>query len=413
MNASPTSPPVVIALRDFIRLESAGGILLLGAAVAAFVVANTPLSGAYGELLDTTVAVQVGALVISKPLLLWVNDGLMAVFFFLIGLEIKREVVEGELSSRERVVLPGIGAVGGMVVPAAIYVAMNWGDPVALDGWGIPVATDIAFALALLGVFGRRVPTQLKVFLLTLAILDDLAAILIIALFYSGDLSVGALLAGAAALCVGVALNRLGVTRVTPYVLVGIVLWIAVLKSGVHATLAGVLIALCIPVRDGDGGSPVAELERDLHASVALVILPIFAFVNAGLGVAGLGVDDLLHPVTLGVIAGLFLGKPLGVAGFVALAVLLRAAPLPKDITWLQIIGVAFACGIGFTMSLFIAGLAFEHGSGAYFDGDRLGILVGSLLSAAAAYGFLWAGLRRTAAAAEGERAPSESGAGS
>ena len=377
---------ITSAIREFIRLESAGGILLLAAAVAALVAANTPLAAAYSGLVDTTIAVQVGAIAISKPLLLWVNDGLMAVFFFLIGLEVKREFLEGELSSARQLVLPGLGALGGMAVPAAIYAALNWQDAVALDGWGIPVATDIAFALALVGVFGRRVPTSLKVFLLTLAIFDDLAAIVIIAVFYSSDLSLASLLVGVAALAVGVILNRLHVTRVTAYVFVGVVLWIAMLKSGVHATLAGVLIAFCVPMRDAEGHSPLKELEEDLHAPVAYAILPMFAFVNAGIALGGIGIDDMLHPVTLGVAVGLFLGKPVGIVAFVGLGVLLRLVSLPNGINWGQIVGVAWACGIGFTLSLFIAGLAFEHGSGDYFAGDRLGILIGSVASAVAAW---------------------------
>jgi len=392
---SPQSSRITSTVREFIKLESAGGLLLMVAAVVAMAAANTPLRPVYGMLLDITVAVQIGELAINKPLLLWVNDGLMAVFFFLIGLEVKREILEGELSTPRQVVLPGIGALGGMVVPAAIYVAMNWDDPVALDGWGIPVATDIAFALALLSVFGRRVPTPLKVFLLSLAIFDDLAAIAIIAVFYSGDLSYAALIVAAIALGAGLVLNRLGVMRVTPYVLIGIALWVAVLKSGVHATLAGVLIALCIPMRGPDGASPLRELEHDLHAPVAFAILPLFAFVNAGLPLAGISAADLTHPVTLGIAAGLFLGKPVGIVVFAGVAVLLRLAALPKAVTWGQITGVGFTCGIGFTMSLFIAGLAFEHGSGDYFAGDRLGILIGSLASAVVAWGVLQFSLPR------------------
>lgn len=374
------------AIGDFMKLESAGGILLLVAALLAMVIANSPLAAAYEALLATPVAIQIGALVINKPLFLWVNDGLMAIFFFLIGLEVKREFLEGELSSFSQVVLPGMGAIGGMLVPAAIYAWLNWGDAAAIDGWAIPVATDIAFALALLGVFATRVPVALKVFLLTLAIFDDLAAITIIALFYSGDLSATALVSGAIALALAVTMNICGVTRTSAYVLLGIVLWVAVLKSGVHATLAGVLIALCIPIRDEEGRSPLKELEHDLHTPVAFVILPVFAFTNAGLTLSNMSMSELLHPVTLGVIAGLFVGKPVGILLFVGLAVLLRMASLPKNVTWPQVAGVSFACGIGFTMSLFIAGLAFEHGSGEYFNGDRLGILVGSVLSAIAAY---------------------------
>lgn len=374
--------PIANAARDFMQMESSGGILLLLAAIVAMLVANSPLAGVYNAFLQLPVGLQVGALVIDKPLLLWVNDGLMAVFFFLIGLEIKREVMEGELSSYSQIVLPGMGAIGGMVVPALIYAVLNWGDSVAMDGWAIPVATDIAFALALLGVFGARVPTALKIFLLTLAIFDDLAAIVIIALFYSGDLSTGALITGLIALIAAVAMNRLGVTRTSSYVLLGIVLWVAVLKSGVHATLAGVLIAFCIPMRAPGGRSPLRELEHDLHGAVAFAILPLFAFANAGLSLGDMAFADLAHPVTAGVILGLLLGKPIGILAFVGLAVVLGMARLPVALTWSRLLGVACACGIGFTMSLFIAGLAFEHGSGDYFSGDRLGILVGSILSA-------------------------------
>ncbi len=385
-------------MRQFIRLEAAGGILLLIAAVVAMLIANSPLAALYGNLLDTTIAVEVGALEIRKPLLLWVNDGLMAVFFFLVGLEIKREVLEGELSSVAQIVLPAVGAFGGMLVPAAIYAWFNRGDAGALNGWAIPVATDIAFALALIGVFGARVPTALKVFLLTLAIFDDLAAIVIIALFYSSDLSVSALAVGGVALAAGVIMNRLRVTRVSCYVLLGILLWIAVLKSGVHATLAGVLIAFCVPMRDAGGNSPLRVLEHDLHTPVAFVILPIFAFANAGLALGGMSSADLVHPVTLGVMLGLLFGKPAGILLFVGIAVLLRLVSLPAGVSWLQVLGVAFACGIGFTMSLFIAGLAFQHGGGAYFAGDRLGILLGSILSAAAGYLILQFSLPKTAA---------------
>jgi NhaA family Na+:H+ antiporter len=384
------------AVREFMQLESAGGILLLAAAVIGMAIANSPLAPFYDLLLQTPVAIQVGTLLIAKPLLLWINDGLMAVFFFLIGLEIKREVVEGELSSFRQVVLPGAGALGGMIVPAAIYSWFNWSNAGAMDGWAIPVATDIAFALALLGVFGARVPLPLKILLLTLAIFDDLAAIVIIAVFYSGDISVTALVVSAVALTIAATMNRLGVTRVSSYVLLGAVLWIAVLKSGVHATLAGVLIAFCIPMQDGRGKSPLRELEHDLHGPVAFVILPIFAFANAGLSLAGVSFADLTHPVTFGVLSGLLLGKPLGILLFIGLAVGLRLAKLPEEITWARLSGIACACGIGFTMSLFIAGLAFEHGGAASFGGDRLGILLGSILSALVAFVILRASLPTT-----------------
>ena len=396
MAEKDTESTLLGGVREFMRLEAAGGILLLASAALALVIANTPLSHHYDSLLGTIVAVQVGEFAINKPLLLWVNDGLMAVFFFLIGLEIKREILEGELSSLSQIVLPGMGAIGGMVVPAAIYAWFNWGDPIALDGWAIPVATDIAFALALLAAFGTRVPISLKVFLLTLAIFDDLAAIVVIAIFYSQDLSLTALTAGTGILAVAVGLNRSGVTRTSTYVLLGVVLWIAVLKSGVHATLAGVLIAFCVPMRDQTGASPLRSLEHDLHAPVAFAILPIFAFANAGLSLSGLSLAEIAHPVTMGVIAGLLFGKPIGIMLFVGLAVALGLAQLPGGVRWSQVLGVAFACGIGFTMSLFIAGLAFEHGSGAYFSGDRLGILIGSVLSALFGFALLYFSLPRT-----------------
>ena len=391
------------AIESFIRLESAGGLLLILATVLAMIAANTPLAALYELLLDTRVAVRVGEAGIDKPLLLWINDGLMAVFFFLIGLEVKREILEGELSSRERIGLPALGALGGILGPACIYAALNWREPAAMDGWAIPVATDIAFALALLAAFGRRVPVSLKAFLLALAIFDDLAAIAIIAVFYTGDLAPGTLPVAGLALLAAVLLNWRGVTNVTAYVLLGIVLWVAVLKSGVHATLAGVLIALCIPFRDGkrdgkrdgNGHATLKELEHDLHAPVAFGILPLFAFANAGISFAGIGWGDLMNPVTLGIALGLFLGNPIGILGLVGLAVLFRVTSLPDGVTWGQLTGVAFACGIGFTMSLFIAGLAFEHGGGALWAADKLGILLGSLASAAVGFAVLSVTLRK------------------
>jgi Na+:H+ antiporter, NhaA family len=394
MQRSKIASPIVSAIDEFVKLESAGGVLLLAAAIIAMLIANSPLAGLHDALLETPVAVQVGELEIDKPLLLWINDGLMAVFFFLVGLEIKREVLEGELSSVSQVLLPGLGALGGMVVPAALFAALNWNDPVALDGWAIPVATDIAFALALLGLFGSRVPPALKIFLLTLAIFDDLAAIVIIALFYSSQLSLAALAFAAVALGVAIFMNRFGVTRISSYLFLAVVLWVAVLKSGVHATLSGVLIAFCIPMRDARGGSPLRELEHDLQGPVAYAILPLFAFANAGVALGGMSMADLVHPVTLGVAGGLLIGKPVGIVLFVGLMRLLRLADLPKGTNWFQLLGTASACGIGFTMSLFIAGLAFEQGS-SYFPEDRLGVLIGSTLSALLAALLLHLGLPR------------------
>ena len=375
-----------LTVKEFLQFESASGVMLLLSALAALVFANSPLSYFYGKILETPVAIQVGALAINKPLLLWINDGLMAIFFFLVSLEIKREFLEGELSSVSQVIPPGMGALGGMIVPASIYIWFNWGDSVALNAWAIPEATDIAFALALLSIFGSMVPLSLKVFLLALAIFDDLAAVIIIAVFYSQDLSSTALLLAGTALLLAVAMNKANVTRTSGYILLGFVLWLAVLKSGVHATLAGVLIALCIPMRDQDGHSPLQSLEHDLHAPVAFVILPVFAFANAGLALGNIAWIDITNPVTLGIILGLLLGKPVGILLFVGLSVVSGFATLPKDVNWSQLLGAAFACGIGFTMSLFIASLAFKHSGGAYFSGDRLGILIGSAMSGLAGY---------------------------
>ncbi|HKK04444.1 MAG TPA: Na+/H+ antiporter NhaA [Gammaproteobacteria bacterium] len=380
---------LVNAIRQFLRLESASGLLLIAAAVLAMVLSNSPLSKLYDALLDTPVEIRIGALHIAKPLLLWINDGLMALFFLLVGLEIKREVLEGELSQPSQIVLPGLAALGGMVVPALIYTGLNQGNGPALQGWAIPTATDIAFALGILGLLGRRVPTSLKLFLMTLAILDDLGAIVIIALFYTSNLSTLSLSVAAGALAVLIIMNRLGVTRIAAYAVVGLVLWVSVLKSGVHATLAGVALAFCIPLRRGqpDGGPPpLRQLEEDLHPLVAYGILPLFAFANAGVSLHGLTLDKLLEPIPLGIAAGLFIGKQIGVFLFTAVAVGLGLARLPSGARWRDLYGVAVLCGIGFTMSLFISSLAFEPGGQAQAAADRLGILTGSLLSAVWGY---------------------------
>lgn len=369
-------------LKDFLRLEAAGGILLFATALLGLAAANSAFSGWYAALLDTAVAVQVGALSISKPFILWINDGLMAVFFFLIGLEVKREALEGELSSPDQIVLPGLGAIGGIAAPAIIYSWMNWDNAVAMSGWAVASATDIAFALGVLSLFGKRVPSALKVFLLTLAIFDDLAAIVIIAVFYVGDLSLTMLGIAVAILACAVAANLSGVRRTSVYLLLGVALWVAVLQSGVHATLAGVLIAFCVPLREDGGHSPLKSVEADLHTPVAYYILPLFAFANAGLPLDGMGLQDLTSPVALGIVGGLVLGNPIGVLLFTGAGVALGFARLPAGVNWLQLTGVSFICGVGFTMSLFIAGLAFEHAGGAYYDVVRLGILTGSALAA-------------------------------
>lgn len=379
---------LVNRLKEFLRLEAASGILLLVAAFLAMVAENTSANVYYDLLLETPVAIKIGGFEIAKPLLLWINDGLMAIFFFLIGLEVKRELLAGELSEPSRIVLPIVAAIGGMAVPAAIYASVNWGDPVAIKGWAIPSATDIAFALGVLALLGSRIPQALKLFLMTLAIIDDLGAIIIIAVFYTADLSLSSLLVATVAAVVLFALNRKGVLSLAPYMLVGIVLWTAVLKSGVHATLAGVLTAFFIPFRkeSGESQTQLEKLEHDLHSSVAYGILPLFAFANAGISFDGISIDSLLHPVPLGIAAGLFVGNQIGVFGFSWAAIKLGLAKLPQGVSWLQLYGAALLCGIGFTMSLFVASLAFEQGGPDYAVDDRLGILLGSFLSGILGY---------------------------
>jgi NhaA family Na+:H+ antiporter len=386
------------AVREFLKLESASGILLVIAGALAMVAANTALVGWYDALLSAPFKIQLGDFKLDKPLVIWVNDLLMAIFFLLVGLEIKREVVTGELSDRAKVALPAIAALGGMVVPAAIYAWINWGDPVGVRGWAIPSATDIAFALGVLSLFGERVPVGLKIFLMTLAVLDDLGAIVIIALFYTSDLSVAALMLAGLAIAGLLALNRFGIMRIAPYILIGLVLWVCVLKSGVHATLAGVVTALFVPARDPvhPGHPPLTRLEHALHPWVAFGILPIFAFANAGVNLTGLSLTDLLQPIPLGIMLGLVVGKQLGVFTFAWLAVKLGLARLPSGVDFKQVYGVAIICGIGFTMSLFIGMLAFENtSSGEVIVTDRLGVLSGSLISAIVGYVVLHLALPR------------------
>jgi len=363
--------------------DRVGGILLALAALAALAVANSPLEGAYRQLLDTPGIISIGTLGIEKPLQLWINDGLMAVFFFLVGLEIKREVMEGELSSWGQVVLPAVAAVGGMAAPALIFRAFTGDHGDALLGWAIPSATDIAFALGVLSLFGRRVPVALKVFLLSVAILDDLGAIIVIAIFYTSQLSALSMMLAGAALAVLLLMKRMQVVRLFPYLVVGFFMWSFVLKSGVHATLAGVLLALCIPLNVPGGPSPARMLEHELHPWVALFIVPVFAFANAGVPLSGIGWQTFAAPVTLGVTLGLFAGKQVGIFLAAWLVIRLGVAKLPTGTTWLQLYGIALLCGIGFTMSLFITSLAWPPGS-AYIDQARLGILAGTGLSAVA-----------------------------
>jgi Na+:H+ antiporter, NhaA family len=370
----------------FFHHEAAGGLVLLAAAVAALIVANSPLDWLYGGLLDTPVAVRVGALALDKPLLLWINDGLMAVFFFLVGLEIKREILRGELSTFGKAALPAIAAAGGMAVPALIYVAINAGNAAALRGWAIPSATDIAFAVGVVALLGSRVPVSLKVFLLALAILDDLGAILIIAAFYTADLHWSALLLAAAGGAILLVLNLRGVTRLAPYLLTGTFIWVCVLKSGVHATLAGVVVAIAVPLAGkGEGESSLLEqLEERLHPWVAFGILPLFAFANAGVSLAGMSLARLFDPVPLGIALGLCIGKPVGILAATGIAVASGLAPRPEGASWGQLAGIGLLGGIGFTMSLFIGMLAFSDP--AYAAQLRLGVLSGSLLSAVSGY---------------------------
>lgn len=371
----------------FFQLEAASGLLLIAAAILALVINNSPLSYLYNGLLDVPVAVKVGALEIAKPLLLWINDGLMALFFLLIGLEVKREVVDGQLSKPSQVILPATAAVGGMVVPALVYWFINRDNPAAVAGWAIPTATDIAFALGVLALLGKRVPASLKLFLMTLAIIDDLGAIIVIALFYSGTLSSVSLMLAAACLVALIAMNRLGVVKLGPYLIIGLVLWVCVLKSGVHATLAGVALALCIPLRTRNAeSSPLLSLEHALHPWVAYAILPLFAFANAGVSLAGMTLESFTHPVPLGIAVGLLAGKTVGVFGLTWLAIKLRLAALPTGASWGQLLGVAILCGIGFTMSLFVGSLAFVPGSSDYAGMDRMGILTGSFIAAVVGY---------------------------
>jgi len=372
-------------LRDFLKLESAAGIVLMLAAALALVLSNSPAAGLYERVLDLHIALTVDGKGIDKPLLLWVNDGLMALFFMLVGLELKREVLEGQLASKAQIVLPAIGAAGGFVVPALVYAWFNRHDAAALGGWAIPAATDIAFALGVLSLLGKRVPLSLKLFLTSLAIFDDLAAVIVIAIFYTSSLSTTALVGASVCIAVLATLNLRGVHRLFPYMLTGLVLWVFVLKSGVHATLAGVVIALAVPMRgDEPDASPLRWLEHLLHPWIAFGVLPIFALANAGVPLWGVDFAALTSPVPLGITLGLFLGKQVGVFAASWLAIRLRVAVLPEGATWPMFHAVCVLTGIGFTMSLFIGTLAFGEGGFDYLATTRIGVLAGSLLSAVA-----------------------------
>jgi NhaA family Na+:H+ antiporter len=377
-------------LQRFFSNEASGGIILIIAAALAMLLANMgSTSGLYHSFLETPVQLKVGALEINKNMLLWINDALMAVFFLLIGLEVKRELIVGSLASRRQAIFPVIAALGGMVVPALVYLAFNVQDPITREGWAIPAATDIAFALGVLALLGSRVPASLKIFLMALAIIDDLGAIVIIALFYTSDLSLLSLGVAAAAIAALAILNLTGVRRTGIYILVGVILWTAVLKSGVHATLAGVIVGFFIPLKEQNGKSPAVQLEHVLHPWVAYLILPLFAFANAGVSLQGVTIEGLTSLLPLGIIAGLFIGKPLGISLFCWLALKMKWATLPADTTFKQIMAVGVLCGIGFTMSIFIASLAFGDVDPALINWAKLGILIGSVLSAVVGYGLL------------------------
>ena len=390
------------AIDRFFSHEASGGILLGLSAIAALIVANSALQPSYDWLLNLPFAVTLGGEGLEKPLILWINDGLMAVFFFLIGLELKREILEGKLKNPRDVILPGLAAVGGMAVPALVYLFFNWGNPDTIGGWAIPAATDIAFALGVLALVGSRVPAALKVFLLTLAILDDLGAIVIIALFYTAELKVDYLFLSLLPLGAMLWLNLKGSHRMAPILLLGVVLWVLVLKSGVHATLAGVITAFLIPLKDKWGKSPLHALEHGLSPYVLFFIVPVFAFANAGVSLAGIELGDMLAPLPLGIALGLILGKQIGVFGATWATVKLGFAQLPHGVTWAHIYGLSCLAGIGFTMSLFIGSLSFADPE--LMNAVRLGVLSGSLISGVVGF----AVLRMSATAREEEAVPAE-----
>lgn len=372
------------AVKRFLQLDAAGGILLVLAAVLAMIMANTTMASFYNGFLEIPVAIQIGAFEIAKPLILWINDGLMAIFFFLIGLEIKREVLEGQLRSIEQITLPGIAAIAGIVFPALVYVWFNQGDAIAISGWAIPSATDIAFALGIFVLFGKGLPLSLKLFLLSVAIFDDIGAIVIIALFYSQDLSTVSLMVALTGLAMLFLLNRFHVRHQAAYILIGMIVWAAVLKSGVHATLAGFALAWFIPlkVKNADGHAMLPHMEHSLHPWVSFLVLPLFAFANAGVRIVEASYQDLFNPITLGIAVGLFVGKQVGIFGACWLAIKLGLAKLPKNATWGQLYGVSLLCGIGFTMSLFIGTLAFADQGLDYQLSVKVGVMMGSILSA-------------------------------
>jgi NhaA family Na+:H+ antiporter len=368
--------------KRFIEADASAGIILVAVTAIALLMANSYFSNSYNSFLEFPIQIGLGTFEINKPLVLWVNDGLMAMFFFVVGLEIKRELFYGQLSKPNQIILPFVAAIAGIIFPALIYVAFNYQDAVAMNGWAIPSATDIAFALGIFILFGKHLPASLKLFLLSVAIIDDIGAVIIIAVFYSQDLATTSLIVAGIGLVVLFILNRLELENKTPFILVSVIVWAAVLKSGVHATLAGFIVAWFIPIAKDKAKSMSYQIEHALHPWIGFFILPLFAFANAGVSLIGTSADELFTPISIGIIGGLFIGKQLGIFTACYLAVKLKLCKLPKDATWTQLYGVCLLCGVGFTMSLFIGSLAFEEQGLAYQTQVKVGVLIGSLISA-------------------------------
>ncbi|MEM9311150.1 MAG: Na+/H+ antiporter NhaA [Pseudomonadota bacterium] len=368
------------ALRDFLKQESAGGIVLIASAVLALLIANSPLAPAYFGTLETKLNLSYGAFAINKPLLLWINDGLMAVFFFLIGLEVKREIISGQLSSWDKASLPLVAAIGGMAVPAMVFVSFNYAEPANINGWAIPAATDIAFALGILSLLGPRVPVAMKALLLAIAVIDDIGAITVIALFYSGEIKTDMLIGAAVVYAALFAVNRMRLASGMPYVILTVIMWVFVLKSGVHATLAGVAAGMMIPTQTREGTNLLYEMEHSLHKWVAFMVIPVFGFANAGVSLIGVSPAMILEPLPLGIALGLLIGKQIGIVGMAWIGVKAGFASLPDGVGWRKIHGLSLLAAIGFTMSLFIGGLAFDDPS--QVDAVKIGVLGGSLIAA-------------------------------
>ena len=379
------------ALKDFLKQESAGGIVLIASAVLALIIANSPLAPSYFGTLETKLNLSYGAFEINKPLLLWINDGLMAVFFFLIGLEVKREILGGQLSSWDKASLPLVAAIGGMAVPAIVFVAFNYNEPDNIGGWAIPAATDIAFALGILSLLGPRVPVAMKALLLAIAVIDDIGAITVIALFYSGEIKTDMLIGAAVVYALLFAVNRMKIASGMPYVILTVIMWVFVLKSGVHATLAGVAAGMMIPTQTREGTNLLYEMEHTLHKWVAFMVIPIFGFANAGVSLIGVSPAMILQPLPLGIALGLLIGKQIGIVGMAWIGVKAGFASLPDGVGWRKIHGLSLLAAIGFTMSLFIGGLAFDNP--AQVDAVKIGVLGGSLIAALGGYFMLKAAL--------------------